>query len=227
MKRVATVLAVAAGFAAAASTAGATNECRGLQTCVPVAGPWVVAPSDTQVQFQLACPRSFVVGGLDAELSDRGVDIGFVGSLGSPVNPGITTSSSALFLGRLVHGRNRAASFRPHIGCVPARGGGERTPTAYRAFPPGKPSIRRVSQLTVRPGATRRLVARCGARERIAAATHALGFYGDAPPTPALVRTITVRQVGDGNRVLLEVKATRAAAGAGAVVQLDLVCVAQ
>ena len=41
--------------------AGATNECRGLNPCVPVAGPWVVVPvghgaSRPQVQYQLTCP---------------------------------------------------------------------------------------------------------------------------------------------------------------------------
>ena len=60
--------------------------------------------------------------------------------------------SEAVFLGRLVRGRDPAASFRPHIGCVPASGGGQRTPTAYHAFTPGKPSVRHVTQITVRPG---------------------------------------------------------------------------
>jgi hypothetical protein len=32
---------------AAVPTAGATNECRGLNPCVPVAGPWVVVPAGT------------------------------------------------------------------------------------------------------------------------------------------------------------------------------------
>src|SRR5205085_1959652 len=65
--------------------AAATNECRGLQVCVRVPGPWVVVPSSrSPVQYQLSCPRGFVVGGLDAELSDRAVDIDFLGLLGSP-----------------------------------------------------------------------------------------------------------------------------------------------
>ena len=62
--------------AAGARPAHATDECRGLQICVRVHGPWVVVPSRlgsarAPVQFQLTCPRGFVVAGLDAQLSDR------------------------------------------------------------------------------------------------------------------------------------------------------------
>src|SRR5262249_38786940 len=129
----ASAVLAALACAVAVSPASATNECKGLQVCVRIAGPWVLA-SPGQVEYQLDCPKKYVVGGLDAELSSRRIDVGFVGSLGSPVNPGITTSTSAVFLGRLVHGHDPAASFRPHIGCVPASGGGQRTPTAYHAF---------------------------------------------------------------------------------------------
>ena len=82
--------AAAAAIAATAPAASATNECRGFDVCVPVAGPWVVAPAGAAVEYQLACPRRFVVGGLDAELSSRAVDIVFLGNLGSPISPGDT-----------------------------------------------------------------------------------------------------------------------------------------
>ena len=112
MKRfilVAAILAATAGLGA--SSAAATNECRGLQVCVRVAGPWVVVPSALtsprpRVDFQLSCPRGYVVGGLDAELSDRALDVDFLGKLGSPVNPGVTTSNAALF-------RRRTPELRP------------------------------------------------------------------------------------------------------------------
>jgi hypothetical protein len=215
--------ALAAACAVAAAPAYATNECRGLMVCVPVAGPWVLA-SPGQVQFQLACPKGFVVGGLDAELSRRGIDVGFVGSLGSPVNPGITTSKEAVFLGRLVRGRDPAASFRPHIGCVPASGGGQRTPTAYHAFAPGKPSVRHATQITVRPGRLRHYVGRCARNERLVAATHAIGFFGDTPPSASLARSVHVTQRVAAGRVKLTIRAGREIAGSRAVVQLDLVC---
>jgi len=218
------VLAVAlTAFAFVVASAHATNECRGLNVCVPVTGPWVLA-SPGQVEFQLACPRRFVVGGLDAELSSRGIDVGFVGNLGSPVNPGITTSKEAVFLGRLVRGRDAAASFRPHIGCVPASGGGQRTPTAYHVFKPGKPSVRHVTEIVVEPGRTRHYLQGCARNESLVAATHAIGFYGDIPPSASLARSVQVAQSVRAGRVKLTIRATRALGLDNAVVQLDLVC---
>ena len=40
---------------AAGSSSAATNECRGLNPCVPVAGPWVVVPN--KVNSALALNR--------------------------------------------------------------------------------------------------------------------------------------------------------------------------
>jgi hypothetical protein len=226
VKRVAVLAALACACAIGAAPAGATNECRGLQVCVRVAGPWVLA-GPRQVEFQLACPKRFIVGGLDAELTSPSIDVGFVGSLGSPVNPGITTSKEAVFLGRLMRGRDAAASFRPHIGCVPASGGGQRTPTAHHAFAPGKPVMRRVVQLGVRPGKTRLYVGRCARNERLVAATHAVGFYGETPPTVSLARAVTVAQRIRAGHAELKIRASHAIAGTRTVVQLDLLCVAR
>ena len=223
MRRIVVVAVAAAACAVAAAPAGATNECRGLQVCVPVAGPWVVA-SPGQVEFQLSCPRRYVVGGLDAELTTRGIEIGFVGKLGSPVNPGITTSQDAVFLGRLVRGGDAASSFRPHIGCVPASGGGRRTPTAYHAYPPGKPTMRRVVELHVKPGTTIRSV-RCQPNERLVSASHAIGFFGGGPPTPRLVHAVHASHAVRGGAAILTVRAASAVAETPTVVQLDLVCV--
>jgi hypothetical protein len=169
----------------------------------------------------MSCPKRFIVGGLDAELSSRGIDVGFVGSLGSPVNPGITTSQQVVFLGRLVRGRDPAPFFRPHIGCVPASGGGQRVPTAFRPVPPGKPTVREVSQVVVRPGGVRRFAGRCAKNERLVAATHAVGFAGDTPPSVAAARSVHVAQHVAAGRVALTI---RAAPGVRAIVQLDLLC---
>ena len=222
MRRALALVAVAGGLAAvAAAPAAATNECRGLQVCVPVAGPWVLA-TPGRVEFDLACPKRFIVGGLDAELTSRGIDVGFVGSLGSPVNPGITTTKEAVFLGRLVRGRDPAPAFRPHIGCVPASGGGSRAPTAFHPLAPGKPSIRRVTQVSVHAGSRRHVVARCGRGEQLVAATHAIGFPGPNPPSLAEARAVQVSQSVAAGRATLSIRsATRA------VVQLDLLCAAR
>lgn len=203
----------------AAPSAQATNECRGLMVCVPVAGPWVVTPSVSRVEYDLSCPKGYVVAGLDAEVTSRGIDIGFVGALGSPVNPGITTQRDAVFLGRVVRGSPLGATFRPHIGCVPARGGGGRAPTVHAALAPGKPVDRRVVEVSASHNRTVR--ARCPEGERLSDATYAVGFYGATPPTAAAARSVHVVQTVKTGTVTLAVRSH-----VNAVVQLNLLCVA-
>jgi hypothetical protein len=224
VRRLALALAVGAAALAAATSAGATNECNGLQVCVPVAGPWVLATTRAETQYQLSCPRRYVVGGLDAELTTRALDLVFRATLGSPVNPGISTSSAAVFLGRLSEGRDPAASFRPHIGCVPATGGGQRIPTARHVFPPGRPTARRVTEIRARAGETRRVVQSCQAGEQLVASSHAIGFYTGDPPDGALAGAVHVTRTTAGGHVTVRVHAGAAVRGVRAVVQLDLVC---
>lgn len=221
MRRAFVLAAVCAAAAVAAGSAGATSECRGLKVCVPVAGPWVVTAGGGQVTFQLSCPKRFIVAGLDAELSRAGIDVTFRGSLGTPVNPGITTSRSAEFLARLL-ASGEAATFRPHIGCVPASGGGQRFPTVHRTVRPGQPLAPTAVELAVKPG-VHRLVERCPAGKRLLAATHAVGFYGPAPPSAALIRSVTVAQTVRAGTVRLVVHAVLLPA-VRAVVQIDLEC---
>ena len=221
MRRAVIVVIAFAAAAVAAAPVGATNECRGLKVCVPVVGPWVVADRAAQVSFQLSCPAKFVVAGLDAELSRAGVDVTFRGSLGSPVNPGITTSRSAEFLARLLAGVT-PATFRPHIGCVPASGGGQRFPTAHQAVRPDSPLVPAAVQLVLTPG-VHRFVERCSAGKRLIGATHAVGFYGAAPPSAALVRSVVVAQIVQAGIVHLLVRAGPLP-GARAIVQVDLAC---
>lgn len=239
--------AVAAAALALAPTAGATGECRGLNPCVPVAGPWVVVPAGKSVpqqavQWQLTCPRGYVVAGLDAELSDRAIDVAFVGASGAPVSPGITTSRTVVFVATYTGTSPRAPTFKPHAGCVPASGGGSRTPTGLKlaaapakppppsrktgtpaaslaaVFPPGKPTVRRVTTAGVT--STRRIVAACRPGERLVAWYAARGFATAAPPRPALVASLTTRVGVGGNSVVAVAHAKR---GQG-VVQVSAVC---
>jgi hypothetical protein len=218
----------AATLATLAGPAGATNECRGFQVCAPVAGPWVVVPTATsvprpKVEYQLSCPKGFIVGGLDAELTDRGIDVSFEALLGSPVNPGITTKRAVLFTGRAVAGPVRTATFRPHIGCLPSSGGGSRIPTVAHVYPPGHPAIRRVWTVRVRPGvqAVRKA---CANGETLVAASHAVGFYGQDPPSARLVNSVRATRSLRGGNVTVTVHAGGAVQNVKAVVQLDLTC---
>ena len=232
MKQIVTVLLVAgAALAAAAQPAQATNECRGLQICVRVAGPWVVVPGATRtprarVDYQLSCPRSFAVGGLDAELSDRAIDVDFLGKLGSPVGPGVTTGRSAVFGATYLGATARAPSFRPHLGCIPAAGGGS-GPVPFRrpdaTFPPGEPALRRVRTVRLHPGNVRASVA-CGAGERLVSGWHAIGFYTSSPPSAALIQSAVATRTLRGARVEVRVRGGAALGTVRAVLQVGAVC---
>ena len=218
------------GVGAAAQPAQATNECRGLMVCVRVSGPWVVVPAArgvprAKIEFQLSCPRGFVVGGLDAELSDRALDIAFIGKLGSPVNPGVTTSRAAVFNATYAGAPGRASSFRPHLGCIPSAGGGS-GPVPYKlsaAFPPGEPTIRRVSNVRLRPVQTHATRA-CAGGERLISGWHAVGFYTSSAPSPTLLSSVAAVRSYRGGRVDVRARVGTAASGVRAVLQVGAVC---
>ena len=231
MKRLALLaLLTSAVVGAAAQPARATNECRGLQVCVRVAGPWVVVPAArsvprAKVEYQLSCPRGFVVGGLDAELSDRAIDITFLGKLGSPVNPGVTTSRAAVFNATYAGAPGRTSSFRPHLGCVPFAGGGS-GPVPYKlsaAFPPGEPTIRRVSNVRLRPLRTHATSA-CAGGERLISGWHAVGFYTASAPSPSLIASVVAVRTFRGGRVDVQARVGTAVSGVRAVLQVGAVC---
>jgi hypothetical protein len=219
----AVVAAVLAGGVEPA--AAATSECRGFMTCVPVAGPWVVVPVSRQmprpqVQYQLTCPRGFIVGGLDAELTDPAIDVWFLGAPGSPVAPGRTTSRTVVFVAMYVGTGATPPTFRPHAGCVPASGGGgRRTPTALTTVvPPGHPTVRRVR--TFRITAPRVVAVGCRRDEHLVAAYSATGFRTAKPPSASLVASLSARPA-----LALSHLAVDARGGGGrGVVQVSAVC---
>jgi hypothetical protein len=223
------VLVVAGAALAVAAPAGGANECDGLMVCIPVAGPWVVVPTSTsaqreRVEFQLSCPRGYVVGGTDARLSVRAIDVGFIGMTGSPVNPGITTTRSAVFLGTYV-GRSASAAptFKPFIGCMPMAGGGSRIPTSVSQFRPGRPVTRRAKTVRVRPG-TATVTQRCTRGERLVGGTHAFGFSTRTPPSASLVGSVSGAQTISDQSVVVRVTGDAALGGVRAVVQVQALC---
>jgi hypothetical protein len=238
VKRLALLAFLVSGIVvgAAAQPAQATNECRGLQVCVKVSGPWVVVPPArsvprAKVEYQLSCPRGFVVGGLDAELSDRAIDITFVGKLGSPVNPGVTTSRAAVFNATYAGAPGRTSSFRPHLGCVPSAGGGTGPvpfmgPVPYKlsaAFPPGEPTIRRMSNVRLRPLRTHATRA-CAGGERLISGWHAVGFYTASAPSASLLASVIAVRSFRGGRVDVQARVGTAVSGIRAVLQVGAVC---
>lgn len=219
------LLTLALGWAGEARAAG---ECDGLDVCISVPGPWVAVPAAPSgrartVYYQLSCPRRSVVGGLDAVLGDRSLEVRFLGRLGSPVNPGITTARSVVFVA--TYARRLPTYFRPFIGCIPTSGGGGRETTSVRATPRPAPPIRRVRTLRVRAGTSPRLVLWCASGERLVDSTHAVTFRMRSAPTARILTGASAVSSRRGNRV--EVRARRSEAVPASVrvaVQVHAVC---
>lgn len=229
MKIGAVVLPMVAAAAVQAAPAEAASACRGLPVCIPVEGPWVVIPAPgldaryPAASWQLSCPQG-VVGGLDARLTDRAIDIGFTGILGSPVNPGITTDRAVIFTGRYTGRARRATSFKPFIGCIPAAGGRIPTGAAPSAVRPGRPTVTRVLTVALSPGRTVTAVHRCRPGERLVAWSRAVGLRTPRQPTQAqlaAVRTTLVRRLG---RVVVRARASLVLTGVRAQLQVHAVC---
>jgi hypothetical protein len=208
--------------------AASANECDGLQVCIPIAGPWVVVPtaagsSRPEASWQLTCPRGHIVGGLDARLSQQAIDLSFLGRLGSPVNPGITTSRSVTFLGTYVGTSPRSPSFKPYVGCMPTQGGGTRVPTSVAVFEPGTPTTRRATTARVRPGAATVTVG-CRAGERLVGASHAFGFFTRTPPGSSLASSVSGTQSVRDGKVVVRAHGDAEVGAVRAVVQVQAVC---
>jgi hypothetical protein len=226
MKKLLVIAALCAALSGG-SGAYAADECDGLMVCVPVAGPWVVVPTASsvprpRVEYQLTCPRGYIVGGVDARLSDRGIDVSFIGKLGSPINPGITSSRSVVFVASYVGTTARAPTFRPFIGCMPSSGGGG-IPTAVGVVKPGEPTIRRVRSARVRPG-SRTVATGCRRGEMLVGASHVFAFRTAQPPTASLIQTVNGTRAVRGQRVLVSARGDAELGQVRAVVQVHAVC---
>lgn len=206
MRALLACIVVSLGAAAAlAPPGGATNECKGVRTCIRVSGPWVLVPARGTARYLLACPGGSVVAGLDAQVTSRGVRVDFVGRLGAPVGPGVTTTQSALF--RAVSVSSRAQFFQPLLGCVPPQGGGGRSTVSARVSPPGPALELRARIVVVAPGTVRFGRVACLAAERLAGSWQAIAFRTTKPPTAANVGFVTTRTVVLGKRVVLTASA--------------------
>ena len=220
----ASLVATLACAAALAPAGGATNECRGIQACIRVTGPWVVVPARGNAVYLLSCPggRS-VVGGLDAQVTSRDVRIGFDGRLSAPVQPGSTTTRYALF--RAVSFSNHAQAFQPLLGCVPLQGGGGRSTVSAYVSPPG-PSLEYRSRITViAPGSVGFAKVSCLARERLVGSWHAIAFRTKSPPSLDNAGRINTTTVVVGKKVVVSASASDGLSiDAHAIVQAGAEC---
>ena len=218
-------LAVVSLLALTAGAARAADECKGLQTCVPVEGPWVVVGS-VGVDWELKCPLpGYIVGGTDARVSTKDVDVSFRAETGSPVGPGVATRHSLVFHG-LRTGGTGTSSFQPFIGCIPTSGGGGRSLTAYTAQAIGIKPTHPLFSVVVTSSIDRRsqvVRAACPKAARLVGATHAVGFDQTVPPTSTQRNAIRVKRSVVEGVVVARVRATPAV-GAFAKVQVRALC---
>lgn len=210
-RRLLSVLALAAAAAALAPAgAEAARECDGLPACIPVRGPWVQVPGGvTATTYQLSCPgRGQVIGGLDADRAGP-LELSFLGTLGGPVSPGITTGRSAVFVARTTRA---LSAFRPLLGCIPAAGGGGRSRTSYEpkrrlaAVVPVEATIRRVKNVRVRGVQTQQAAHTCLAGERLLGSSVAVAFRQRRPPSLAALGSVRATSRRSGRRVLVTVR---------------------
>jgi len=188
----------------------AADECRGLQVCLPVTGPWVaIQPAGgapAVAVWELRCPvRGYIVAGIDARVSDRSIDVSFRGENGAPIGPGVTTGREVLFTAVYAGTARRTTAFQPFIGCIPSSGGGGRALTATTtrtAYAPGRPIERRVARKRLVSGGTVRVVQRCPAGARLIGAQHAYAFHVGAEPGASLLDSVRVQRTVEGQSVV-------------------------
>jgi hypothetical protein len=221
------VLCLAAlSLGVAAAPARAADECKGLRVCLPVTGPWVVV-STKGADWELACPLPrYVIGGTDARVDARDVDVSFRGETGSPVGPGVTTLRSLDFHGVRTRAGAGTAGFQPFLGCIPSSGGGGRALTAVTGPGFGLKPSRPVFSVVVTAPVVRRsqtVRAACPAPARLVGVTRAVGFDQVPPPTSAQRGAVSIQGSVVGAAALARVTAT-ASAGPHALVQVRALC---
>lgn len=204
-------VALVVGLSSSPGEARAADECRGLQVCLPVTGPWVAIPAaegggPAVAVWELRCPvKGYIVAGIDARVSDRSIDVSFRGENGAPVSPGVTTGREVLFTAVYAGTGRRTTTFQPFVGCIPSSGGGGRAltgATARTAYVPARPIERRVVRKRLVSGGTVRVVQSCPAGARLLGAQHAYAFYVVAQPGASLLDAVDVRQTISGRTVV-------------------------
>jgi len=217
-------LGAIAAAAALAPAGAATNECRGIQTCIRVKGPWVIVPARAKAEYLLTCPNGrSVVGGLDALATSRDVRVAFEGRLGAPVQPGQTTTRYAFF--RAVSVSNRTQAFQPLLGCIPTQGGGGRSTVSARVVPVGEPLEFRSRIVVVGPGDVKFARVSCERTEMLVGAWHAIAFRTKNPPDLTRVGLVQAHRVIVGKKVVVTASSTDdLSPDAHAIVQVGAEC---
>lgn len=232
MKRMVVLVAFAAAVAGIGpSSARAGTECDGLIVCIPVAGPWVQVPGGARpTYYQLACPgRGQVIGGIDADRAGP-LGITFLGSLGGPVGPGVTTSRAAVFVAQTTRS---LSGFRPLLGCIPGSGGGGRGRTIVQperqlqaVTPLPEATVWRVKNVRLKDRASERVAHACLAGERLLSFSSAVAFRTVRPPSLSTLGSVRATPRRVSGRIVVSVRSGIGRPGNVRVeIQVQAVCV--
>jgi hypothetical protein len=212
VKRLLPVLVLCAAVAGVTpKSVDAARECDGLIVCIPVAGPWVQTFGTAQpTYYELRCPgRGQIIGGIDADRAGP-LGITFLGSLGGPVAPGVTTSRAAIFVARTTRS---LSGFRPLLGCIPTSGGGGRSRTIYKptrrlqaAVPAPEATVWRIKNVRLKDRQRERLAHACPAGERLLAFSTAVAFRTRRPPSLSTLGSVRATPRRVGRRVVVDVR---------------------
>jgi len=212
IRRILPVLVLCAAIAGVTpKAADARTECDGLIVCIPVAGPWVqVLGSAKPTYYQLACPgRGQVIGGLDADRAGP-LGITFLGTLGGPVGPGVTTGRAAVFVAQTTRS---LSGFRPLLGCIPGGGGGGRSRTVREptrqlqaVAPAPEATVWRVKNVRLKDRQSERLGHGCLAGERVLSFSTAVAFRTARPPSLSTLGSVRATARRAGRRIVVNVR---------------------
>ena len=213
---------VVVALAIATPSQAATRECFLLANCTPVIGPWVVVPAldspPVPADVTVGCPDSddlLLAVGSDYELAGAGTPPPDVTRFMPGPGIGLINGGNAFFFA--ISMSHTAASFRPHVGCVPQPGGQPAT-----AGQSGSDRVR-TREVALHPSRTTKAGHHCRPGERLVRGSAGVLFHRDRPPTARELRDVDVTHrhgkarvrarvrtgasVGDRERVTLQILA--------------------
>lgn len=233
---VAALATVGALVPGARSATPVGTECNGLLVCIPVAGPWVKVPPQSgnrrlPTYYRQGCPSGSVVGGVDADVTHRSIELSFAGSLGGPVSPGVTTSTAAVFAAIETGRLPLPTAFRPLLGCIPGGGGGRgrtmRPPSRSLTsvgIAPGEPTVMRVRSFRVRTSRPTAGAHGCRRDERLVSFSHAVAFHTRRAPSAQQLSQVEARATMRAGRIRVTARAGPIASQVRVQVQILAVC---
>ena len=188
------------------------HPCQAFTPCSTVVGPWVTAPSDEDLVYQLSCPDNEFAVASDAVFPGAIYPVGVLTGGASGYDGGVLTFG--------VFPVPVSVTYKPAVGCSPF---GAKLSSVRK--PAGNTSRYRtlVRTIRVRPRVVERVRLSCGPGERLIHSGSAVAFFTRRPPSSGVIKSLVHRHrrigsaaeavvvaprgVGDNERVELQLTA--------------------